>query len=60
MSRKVGFTLVELLVVIAIVNLLMALLIPTLNLARSKARGVVCQARVKELLTAYTLYAGDN
>lgn len=60
MSRKVGFSLVELLVVIAIVNLLMALLIPTLNLVKSKARGVVCQARVKDLLTAYILYAGDN
>lgn len=60
MSRKTGFTLIELLVVIAVVALLMGILMPALNLVRSKARGVVCQARVRELLTAYILYAGDN
>jgi prepilin-type N-terminal cleavage/methylation domain-containing protein/prepilin-type processing-associated H-X9-DG protein len=60
MSRRVGFTLVELLVVIAIMTLLMGLLMPALNLVRVKARGVVCQACVKDLLTAYLLYASDN
>jgi prepilin-type N-terminal cleavage/methylation domain-containing protein/prepilin-type processing-associated H-X9-DG protein len=60
MSRKVGFTLIELLVVIAVVALLMGVLMPSLNLARSRARGVVCQGNVKELLAAYIFYAGDN
>jgi prepilin-type N-terminal cleavage/methylation domain-containing protein/prepilin-type processing-associated H-X9-DG protein len=59
-SRKTGFTLVELLVVIAVVSLLMGVLMPALNLVRSKAHGIVCQARVRDLLRAYILYAGDN
>jgi len=60
MSRKNGFTLIELLVVLAVIALLMGILVPALNRAKVKARGVVCQARVKELLTAYVLYADDN
>lgn len=60
MTRKYGFTLIELLVVIAVVALLLGILMPTLNLVKSKARGVVCQGAVRDLLTAYILYAGDN
>jgi len=60
MDRRAGFTLIELLVVIAVVALLLGILVPALNLVRSKARGVVCQGSVRDLLTAYILYAGDN
>jgi len=60
MDRRAGFTLIELLLVIAVVALLLGILVPALNLARSKARGIVCQGSVRDLLTAYILYAGDN
>ena len=60
MSEKFGFTLIELLVVIAIIALLLAVLMPGLGLARSKAQGLVCQAHVNQMLVAYHAYADDN
>jgi prepilin-type N-terminal cleavage/methylation domain-containing protein/prepilin-type processing-associated H-X9-DG protein len=59
-SEKIGFTLIELLVVIAVIALLLAVLMPSLALIRSKAHGVVCQAHVKQLLITYHVYADDN
>lgn len=60
MSEKTGFTLVELLVVIAIIALLLAVLMPSLTLAKSKAHGMVCQAQLNQFLMAYHAYADDN
>ena len=50
-----GFTLIELLVVIAIISLLMAILIPTLNMARKQVRGTVCMAALKQWGLCYQL-----
>ena len=55
-----GFTLIELLVVIAIIAMLMAILIPTLNMARKQVRGPVCMAALKQWGLFYQLYAQDN
>ncbi len=55
-----GFTLIELLVVIAIIAILAAILLPVLALARKKAEGIQCLNNLKQLNTAWIMYAADN
>lgn len=54
-----GFTLIEVLVCVAMIALLMGLLLPGLAWARSGARAIKCQAQLRQLHTAWSLYAGD-
>jgi prepilin-type N-terminal cleavage/methylation domain-containing protein/prepilin-type processing-associated H-X9-DG protein len=56
---KRGFTLIELLVVIAIIAILAAILFPVFARAREKARQTSCLSNVKQLTTAYLMYAQD-
>ena len=60
MFQRKGFTLIELLVVIAIIAVLMAILMPSLNIAREQARGIACSSNQKSLALGYIMYAGDN
>ncbi len=60
MKAKKAFTLIELLVVISIVALLMAVLLPTLARVRKQAKGVVCQAKLRQWGVALAAFAGDN
>jgi len=60
MVQRQGFTLIELLVVIAIIAILMAILMPALNIAREQARGIGCSSNQKTLALGYIMYADDN
>jgi prepilin-type N-terminal cleavage/methylation domain-containing protein len=58
--RHHGFTLVELLVVIGIVALLLSILLPAISMARSRANRTVCQAQLRDIGAAFTMYMTDS
>ncbi len=59
MRKKSGFTLIELLVVVAIIAVLVALLLPAIQAARSQARALVCMSNERQLGVAFAGYAQD-
>ncbi len=59
-QRSSGFTLVELLVVIGIIAVLISILLPSLNKARSSAQNVQCLSNLKQMVQATRLFAADH
>lgn len=55
--KRQAFTLIELLVVIAIIAILIAILLPTLNLARDQGRKMACSNNLHSLALANQIYA---
>lgn len=60
MKRNTGFTLIELLVVIAVIAILMAILMPGLQMAREQARMIGCKSNLRQYALAGRMYADDN
>ena len=54
-----AFTLIELLVVVAIIALLVAILLPSLNLAREQAKRTVCASHMKQMAISFHMYQYD-
>jgi prepilin-type N-terminal cleavage/methylation domain-containing protein/prepilin-type processing-associated H-X9-DG protein len=57
--KRRGFTLIELLVVIAIIAILAAILFPVFAQARDRARSASCVSNLKQVGTAWMMYAQD-
>lgn len=57
---KNKFTMVECLIVVSIIVILMSLLLPTLNSALARVKGIACSANLKQLGIAANLYITDN
>jgi len=57
---KSGFTLVELLVVITVIGLLMALLIPAVNMVRERMRQTTCKNNQRQLGQAILSYESNQ
>lgn len=55
-QRRQAFTLVELLVTIAIIGILVALLLPAVQMARETARGCTCRSHLRQLALAMQLH----
>jgi prepilin-type N-terminal cleavage/methylation domain-containing protein/prepilin-type processing-associated H-X9-DG protein len=55
-----GFTLIELLVVIAIIALLLAILMPSLNAAKERAKRILCGSNLKQISIGLRVFANDN
>jgi len=60
MTDRKAFTLVELLVVIAIIAILMAILMPALQMVRRQAKAVVCRSNQRQWGHFFGLFLHDN
>jgi prepilin-type processing-associated H-X9-DG protein len=58
--KRSCFTLIELLVVIATLTLLIAILLPSLNIARQHTKAVLCGSNIKQLVLGLIMYETEN
>jgi prepilin-type N-terminal cleavage/methylation domain-containing protein len=58
--KKNAFTLVELLVVVGIISVIVALLLPALQRARSQAQAVTCLTNMRQIALAFRMYANEH
>ena len=58
--RGAGFTLIEMLLVVAVIVLLVGMLLPSLNRARSQTRTMVCSSNQAALSQAAITYSVSN
>ncbi len=59
-SGRSGFSLIELLVTIAIIAVLVSMILPSLALAKEKARATKCRNNLRQLTLAWEMYTNDN
>ncbi len=59
-QKHLAFTLIELLVVVTIIAVLVAILLPALQRARSSGRAVVCASRLKQQGLGMMIYLENN
>ena len=57
---KRGFSLVEVMVVVSTVSVVMAVTMPAINTARSRARAIVCRSNLRQLVLANMEYSNDR
>ena len=60
MMHRKAFTLIELLVVIAIIALLLAVIVPSLSIAKERAMEVMCENNIRQYGLAMVMYCNDN
>lgn len=60
MKHEKGFTLIELLVVIAIIALLLSIIMPALNKAKTYAQEVICKNNIRQYGLATEMYCNEN
>ena len=59
-TRRDGFTLIELLIVIAIIAILAALLLPTIERVRARARRAQCTSQLRQIGIAFVSFSHDH
>jgi prepilin-type processing-associated H-X9-DG protein len=60
MKTRKGFTLIQTLAVLAIIAFLAAIIFPSFNQAKQRAREVTCLNNLKQIFHATEMYAADN